>query len=248
MIIIKSKRDIEMMRLAGNIVADTLEKLRDLAKPGVTTQDLDRFAENYIIDQGARPAFKGYNGFPASVCASINEEVVHGIPGMRRLKEGDIIGLDLGAILNGWVGDSAITVPIGDVDPEVKRLLEVTEESLYRGIAEAQVGARLGNISHAIQSYVEAAGFSVVRQYVGHGIGRNMHEDPPVPNYGRSDHGPIMAEGMVIAIEPMVNVGGYEILVKPDNWTVVTKDGSYSAHFEHTVAITSTGPDILTRK
>ncbi|NLV17815.1 MAG: type I methionyl aminopeptidase [Syntrophomonadaceae bacterium] len=248
MIVIKTKRDIEMMRQAGIIVADTLDKLRDLVKPGVTTQALDRFAENYITDQGARPAFKGYNGFPASVCASINEEVVHGIPGQRRLKEGDIIGLDLGAILNGWVGDSAITVPIGEIDPELKRLLEVTEESLYRGIAEARVGARLGNISHAIQSYVEAAGFSVVRQYVGHGIGRNMHEDPPVPNYGRSDHGPILAEGMTLAIEPMVNAGGYEVLVKPDNWTVVTKDGSYSAHFEHTVAITSTEPVILTRK
>lgn len=248
MITIKTKREIEMMRQAGHIVADTLEKLRHLAKPGVTTAYLDRFAENYILDRGAIAAFKGYNGFPASICASINEVVVHGIPGPRILAEGDILGIDIGVILNGWVGDSAITVAIGEVEPRIQKLLEVTEESLYRGIAEAKVGGRLGNISHAIQQHAEEAGFSVVRQYVGHGIGRDMHEDPPVPNYGRANRGPELTEGMTIAIEPMVNTGGYAVVVRPDNWTVCTRDGGYSAHFEHTVAITSSGPDILTRK
>ncbi|MGI6551304.1 MAG: type I methionyl aminopeptidase [Syntrophomonadales bacterium] len=248
MIIIKTKKELEIMRQAGLIVADTLERLAGLVKPGITTAALDHFAERYIVDRGAKASFKGYNGFPASVCVSVNEDVVHGIPGERRLKEGDIVSIDLGAIVNGWHGDAAITVPVGEVDPEIMRLLKVTEESLYQGIKAAQVGARLGMVSNAIQSYVERAGFSVVRQYVGHGIGRQMHEDPPVPNYGRQDRGPVLAEGMTIAIEPMVNVGGYEVLVKPDNWTVYTKDGSYSAHFEHTVAITSNGPEILTRK
>ncbi len=248
MITIKNKNDLKIMRQAGLIVADTLERLADLVKPGINTASLDRFAENYLIDQGTKAAFKGYNGFPASVCVSINEEVVHGIPGKRRLKEGDIVGIDLGAILNGWYADAAITVPVGEVDPEIRRLLKVAEESLYKGINEARIGARLGMVSHAIQSHIEAAGFSVVRQYVGHGIGRNMHEDPPVPNYGRPDRGLVLVEGMTIAIEPMVNAGGYEVSVKPDNWTVVTRDGSYSAHFEHTIAITSDGPEILTRK
>lgn len=248
MITIKNKKDLETMRKAGLIVADALERLAGLVKPGITTAALDRFAENYLADRGAKASFKGYNGFPASVCLSINEEVVHGIPGRRRLKEGDIVGIDLGAIVDGWHGDAAITVPVGEIDPEIKRLLKVAEESLYQGIKEARVGVRLGTVSHAIQSHVEAAGFSIVRQYVGHGIGRQMHEDPPVPNYGRPDRGPVLAEGMTIAIEPMVNVGGYEVLVKPDNWTVFTRDGSYSAHFEHTVAITSNGPEILTRK
>lgn len=248
MIIIKNKRELEIMRQAGLIVADTLERLAGLVKPGITTAALDRFAEDYLAQRGAKASFKGYNGFPASICASVNEEVVHGIPGKRRLKEGDIVGIDLGAIIDGWHGDAAITVPVGEVDPEIKRLLKVAEESLYMGIQAAQPGVRLGTVSHAIQSHVEKAGFSIVRQYVGHGIGRQMHEDPPVPNYGRPDRGLKLTEGMTIAIEPMVNVGGYEVLVGPDNWTVVTRDGSYSAHFEHTVAITSKGPEILTRK
>lgn len=248
MITIKNQKELEIMRQAGLVVADTLERLAGLVKPGITTAALDRFAENYLAERGAKASFKGYNGFPASVCVSINEEVVHGIPGKRRLQEGDIVSIDLGAIVNGWHGDAAITVPVGEVSPELVRLLKVTEESLYLGIKEAQVGARLGMVSHAIQSYVERAGFSIVRQYVGHGIGRQMHEDPPVPNYGRQDRGPVLAEGMTLAIEPMVNVGGFEVLVKPDNWTVFTRDGSYSAHFEHTVAITSNGPEILTRK
>ncbi|MGE5544227.1 MAG: type I methionyl aminopeptidase [Bacillota bacterium] len=248
MITIKNKKELEFMRQAGLIVADTLERLAGLVKPGITTATLDRFAENYLAERGAKASFKGYNGFPASVCVSVNEEVVHGIPGQRRLKEGDIVGIDLGAIVNGWHGDAAITVPVGEVSPEIKRLLKVAEESLYLGIKAALPGARLGMVSHTIQSHVEKAGFSIVRQYVGHGIGRQMHEEPPVPNYGRPDRGPVLAEGMTIAIEPMVNVGGYEVLVRPDNWTVFTKDGSYSAHFEHTVAITSNGPEILTRK
>jgi len=248
MITIKNKRELEIMRQAGLIVADTLERLAGLVKPGITTDALDRFAESYLAKRGAKASFKGYNGFPASVCVSVNEEVVHGIPGKRRLQEGDIVGIDLGAIVNGWHGDAAITVPVGEVDPEIKRLLKVAEESLYLGIKAAQPGVRLGTVSHAIQSHVEKAGFSIVRQYVGHGIGRQMHEDPPVPNYGRPDRGPVLTEGMTIAIEPMVNVGGYEVLVGPDNWTVFTRDGSYSAHFEHTVAITSKGPEILTRK
>ncbi|NLW45496.1 MAG: type I methionyl aminopeptidase [Syntrophomonadaceae bacterium] len=248
MIIIKSKKELECMRQAGLIVADTLERLAGLVKPGITTATLDRFAEDYLAKRGAKPAFKGYKGFPASICASVNQEVVHGIPGKRRLKEGDIISIDLGAIVDGWYGDAAITVPVGEVDPEIMRLLKVTEESLYLGIEAARPGVRLGVVSNTIQKHVEKAGFSVVRQYVGHGIGRQMHEDPPVPNFGRPDRGPLLEEGMTIAIEPMVNAGGYEVVVAPDNWTVITKDGSFSAHFEHTIAITSNGPEILTRK
>ena len=248
MIVIKSKKEIEIMRQAGLVVADTLERLAGLVKPGITTAALDRFAEDYLARQGAKPSFKGYNGFPASICASVNREVVHGIPGERRLEEGDIISIDLGAIIDGWHGDAAITVPVGEGDPEIMRLIKVTEESLYLGIKAAQPGVRLGVVSSAIQNHVEKAGFSVVRQYVGHGIGRQMHEDPPVPNFGRPDRGPLLAEGMTIAIEPMVNAGGYEVLVGPDKWTVITKDGSYSAHFEHTIAITGNGPEILTRK
>ena len=248
MIIIKSKKDLESMRQAGLVVADALERLAGLVKPGITTAALDRFAEDYLAQRGAKPSFKGYNGFPASICSSVNEEVVHGIPGKRRLKEGDIVSIDLGAIVDGWHGDAAITVPVGEVYPEIMRLLKVTEEALYLGIEAAQPGVRLGVVSNTIQKHVEKAGFSVVRQYVGHGIGRQMHEDPPVPNFGRPDRGPVLAEGMTIAIEPMVNAGGYEVLVTPDNWTVITKDGSYSAHFEHTIAITGNGPEILTRK
>lgn len=247
MITIKSKKELEIMRQAGLVVADTLQRLADLVKPGITTASLDRFAEDYIVERGAQASFKGYNGFPASVCVSVNEEVVHGIPGPRRLQEGEIVSIDLGAIVNGWHGDAAITVPVGEITPELRRLLRITEESLHQGIKEARVGNRLGMVSHAIQSHVEKAGFSIVRQYVGHGIGRQMHEDPPVPNYGRPDRGPVLTAGMTIAIEPMVNAGGFEVLVKPDNWTVYTRDGSYSAHFEHTVAITSDGPEILTR-
>lgn len=247
MIILKGKEDLEIMRQAGRIVAEVLERLTRAVKPGITTASLDMLAETLLKNRGARAAFKGYRGFPASICSSVNEEVVHGIPGSRYLNEGDIVSIDLGAIWQGFVGDAAVTIPVGEVEPEVQRLLKVTEESLYQGIDQAQPGNRLGQVSNAIQRHAESNGFSVVRKYVGHGIGRQMHEDPPVPNYGSKSHGPRLQEGMVLAIEPMINVGGYDVVVQPDNWTVVTRDGSYSAHFEHTVAITEQGPAILTR-
>lgn len=247
MITIKDPRELKSMRLAGRIVAEVLNELAVMVKPGVTTAALDQFAENYLINKGAIPAFKGYNGFPASICASVNEEVVHGIPGTRRLKEGDIISIDVGAFYEGYCGDAAITVAVGDVSKEARTLIKVTEEALYQGIKQAVVGARLGMVSNAIQAHAEMYKFSVVRQYVGHGIGKQMHEDPPVPNYGRQDRGPVLEPGMTIAIEPMINIGVWEVVVKPDNWTVVTRDGKYSAHFEHTIAITEQGPEILTR-
>lgn len=247
MITIKDPRELKSMRLAGRIVAEVLNELAAMVKPGVTTAALDQFAENYLIKKGAIPAFKGYNGFPASICASVNEEVVHGIPGTRRLKEGDIISIDVGAFYEGYCGDAAITVAVGDVSKEARTLIKVTEEALYQGIKQAVAGARLGMVSNAIQAHAEMYKFSVVRQYVGHGIGKQMHEDPPVPNYGRQDRGPVLEPGMTIAIEPMINIGVWEVVVKPDNWTVVTRDGKYSAHFEHTIAITEQGPEILTR-
>lgn len=247
MITIKDPRELKSMRLAGRIVAEVLNELAAMVKPGVTTAALDQFAENYLIKKGAIPAFKGYNGFPASICASVNEEVVHGIPGTRRLKEGDIISIDVGAFYEGYCGDAAITVAVGDVSKEARTLIKVTEEALYQGIKQAVAGARLGMVSNAIQAHAEMYKFSVVRQYVGHGIGKQMHEDPPVPNYGRQDRGPVLEPGMTIAIEPMINIGVWEVVVKPDNWTVVTRDSKYSAHFEHTIAITEQGPEILTR-
>lgn len=247
MITIKDPRELKSMRSAGRIVAEVLNELAALVKPGVTTAALDRFAEDYLIKKGAIPAFKGYNGFPASICASVNEEVVHGIPGSRRLYDGDIISIDVGAFLEGYCGDAAITVAVGDVSKEAQKLIKVTEEALYEGIKQAVAGARLGMVSHAIQEHAEQHKLSVVRQYVGHGIGKQMHEDPPVPNYGRQDRGPVLEPGMTIAIEPMINLGVWEVIVKPDNWTVITRDGKYSAHFEHTIAITEQGPEILTR-
>lgn len=247
MIIIKSDREIEYLRDAGKVVAKTHEELEKAISPGVTTKELDQLAEEFIQKCGALPAFKGYHGFPASICASVNEEVVHGIPGLRKLESGDIISIDIGAVINGYYGDAAQTHPVGDVSDDLQRLLKVTEESLYRGIEQARVGNRLSDISHAIQSFVESNGFSVVRNYVGHGIGRSMHEDPQVPNFGRPGHGPRLEHGMTLAIEPMVNMGTYEVCTKNDNWTVVTKDFLPSAHFEHTIAITDKGPDILTK-
>lgn len=235
------------MRDAGKIVARTLDEIKQAVCPGVTTQELDDIAEKLIARQGAIPAFKGYHGFPACICASVNEEVVHGIPGLRKLKDGDIISIDVGAVINGYYGDSALTLPVGSVSAEAARLLEVTEESLYKGIEQAKDGNRLSDISHAVQSHVEAQGFSVVRDYVGHGIGSSMHEEPQVPNFGRPGRGPRLRPGMTLAIEPMVNTGGYEVRTLLDNWTVVTKDSSLSAHFEHTIAITDTGPEILTK-
>ncbi|MHB8482573.1 MAG: type I methionyl aminopeptidase [Nitrospiria bacterium] len=246
MIILKSEAEVEKIRAACQIVAETLEYLKEHVKPGVTTTDLDRLAEEMIFNQGGKPAFKGYRNFPATLCASVNSEVVHGIPSKRSvLNEGDIIGLDLGAIVDGFYGDAAISVPVGAISNEAKKLIKTTEESLYKGIEQARMGNRLSDISHAIQSHIEAAGYSVVRDFVGHGIGRSLHEDPQIPNYGEPGHGPRLKKGMVLALEPMVNMGKSPVSILDDKWTVVTKDGSLSAHFEHTVSITETGPVIL---
>lgn len=246
MIILKSDREIEKISVACRVVVGALKELKKEIKAGITTEELDRIAEEYILSKGAKPAFKGYRGYPATLCTSINEEVVHGIPSKRRLAEGDIISLDLGAIHDGYYGDAALTVGVGKTSREAERLVKVTEESLYRGIEEAQPGKRLGDISWAIQSHVESAGFSVVFDFVGHGIGKNLHEEPQVPNFGVSGQGPRLKEGMVLAIEPMVNMGGAATRILDDNWTAVTKDGSLSSHSEHTVAITGKGPMILT--
>ena len=227
------------------MVAEVFEKLRGMIEPGITTKELDQVAEEYILLKGARPAFKGYRGFPATLCISINDEVVHGIPGRRPLKQGDIVSLDVGVNYVGYFGDAAITFPVGEVDPEAKRLLDVTEKALYIGIEKAKVGNRLFDISYAIQSWVESHGFSVVRDFVGHGIGRELHEEPQIPNFGVPHQGPRLEKGMVLALEPMVNEGTYEVRVLSDGWTVVTVDGKRSAHFEHTIAITEDGAEIL---
>ncbi len=247
MIILKSEREINYLRDAGKIVAETHVEVKKAVKPGVTTLDLDEIAEEYIKSRGAIPAFKGYHGFTGNICASINEEVVHGIPGLKKLKNGDNISIDIGAVINGYNGDAAITVPVGEVDAEVQKLLDVTEESLYKGIEQAIVGNRLSDISHAVQLHVEQHGFGVVRDYVGHGIGRSMHEDPQVPNFGSPGRGPRLKAGMTLAIEPMVNLGTYEVKTLDDGWTVVTLDGKRSAHFEHSIAITDGKPEILTK-
>ncbi|MDR3271526.1 MAG: type I methionyl aminopeptidase [Peptococcaceae bacterium] len=246
MIELKNASQIAKMRKAGKIVADTLQLLRENVRPGLTTADLDRLAEAYIRRQKAIPAFKGYNGFPATLCTSINEEVVHGIPSLRKLQPGDIISIDCGAIYDGYVGDSAVTLPVGEISTIHQQLLKITEESLAVGLVHARVGNRLYDISHAIQEHVESYGLSVVRDFVGHGIGREMHEDPQIPNFGKPGRGPRLELGMVLAIEPMVNLGTYQVKVLDNNWTVVTKDGLASAHFEHTVAVTENGPEILT--
>ncbi len=245
MIIIKTAEEIEKMRVANQIVVAALLKLKEMVKPGITTAELDRVAEESIRGAGARPSFKGYKGYPASLCASINEVVVHGIPGNRKLQEGDVIGLDLGAEYQGYYGDAAITLPVGKISPEAARLLRVTREALYKGIAQMKEGNRLSDISHAVQTHAEAAGFSVVTDFVGHGIGTAPHEDPQVPNYGPAGQGPILKRGMVLAIEPMINAGKHPVQVLDDDWTVVTRDRKLSAHFEHSIAITEAGPDIL---
>jgi len=246
MITLKSDSQVKLMREAGRIVAETHELLAKMIAPGVTTQELDKAAEDHIRRRGAVPAFKGYNGFPASICASVNHEVVHGIPGLRKLQSGDIISIDIGAVKNGYVGDSAVSHPVGTVASEKLKLLEVTKQSLMEGIKYAIPGNRLSDISHAVQTFVEKHGFSVVRDYVGHGIGREMHEEPQIPNFGRPGHGPRLEKGMTLAVEPMVNMGTYKVRTLLDNWTVVTQDGQCSAHFEHTIAITQSGPEILT--
>jgi methionyl aminopeptidase len=246
MILRKKPEELEKMRRAGRIVGETLEVLKAAVRPGVTTGQLDQIAEREIRAKGAIPSFKGYRGFPATLCTSLNNEIVHGIPGSHVLKEGDLIKIDCGAIFEGYHGDAAVTVPVGEVSQEAAKLIETTERSLKAGIAEARAGNRIGDIGAAVQTVAEGAGFSVVREYVGHGVGRALHEDPPVPNYGSHGKGLALEPGLVIAIEPMVNVGTYETRLLPDGWTVVTADGSLSAHFEHTIAITENGPEVLT--
>ena len=246
MIVLKSAKELERMRRAGWIVREAHREVQKAIRPGVTTKELDLIADRVIRKHGAIPSFKGYNGFPGSICTSVNDELVHGIPGTRVLREGDIISIDIGAQYEGYHGDSAWTYPVGRISEAAQKLLRVTEESLYRGLAKAVPGARIGDISHAIQSYVEAHGFSVVREYVGHGIGRELHEEPSVPNFGPPGRGPRLKPGMTLAVEPMVNEGSRHVRTLSDNWTVVTVDGSLCAHFEHTIAITEEGCEILT--
>ncbi len=248
MIVLKSERELGHMRAGGRILAEVKELLRTLVRPGVTTKAIDTEVERFIEARGARSAFKGYRGYPATVCTSINHEVVHGIPSdRRRLVEGDIIGLDLGCIVDGFYADCAITLAVGAVPPRVQELLDVTRESLDKAIVQCRPGNRLGDISHAVQTHCESHGFGVVRAFVGHGIGRQLHEDPQVPNFGEPGRGPVLKAGMTLAIEPMVTMGSWEVRVLEDRWTAVTEDGSLSAHFEDTIAITETGPDVLTR-
>jgi methionyl aminopeptidase len=247
---LKTPGQIDLMRQAGQVLTAAIRLCRDeLVTPGVSTLEIDQEVEALIHRCGAKPAFKGYRGFPASVCVSINEEVVHGIPAAhRRLKEGDIVGLDFGAIVEGFYADAAVTVPVGEVPADVQRLLDVTRESLELAIAAVRPGNRLGDVSAAVQQHVEAAGFGVVRAFVGHGIGRELHEEPQIPNFGEPGKGPLLKPGMVLAIEPMVTMGHWEVRVLADRWTAVTEDGSLAAHFEHTVAVTAAGPDVLTRE
>lgn len=247
MIQIKSERELEKMRKACQITAQILSEMADMAKPGATSLDLDKYAESRIKELGAKPAFKGYHGFPACVCISVNEEVVHGIPSSKTVfKDGDIVGIDFGVIVDGWFGDSAKTVAVGKPGPAALKLMEVTETCLYKGIEQCREGNRVFDIGHAIQNYVESYGFSVVREFVGHGIGRALHEEPQVPNFGPKGKGTQLKVGMVLAIEPMINIGSHEVRVLKDGWTAVTVDRSLSAHYEHTVAITPKGPEILT--
>ena len=245
MIICKGKSELDKMREANLIVAKVLSHLETLIRPGLTTAELDVVAEEMILDMGGQPAFKGYQGYPATLCVSINEEIVHGIPGERKLIEGDIVGIDCGTNFKGFYGDSARTYAVGEISKEAKKLLDVTRESLYLGIKKVKLGNRISDISSSIQTFVEGHGFSVVREFVGHGIGQSLHEEPQVPNYGKPGFGERLREGMVLAIEPMVNSKGPEVKVLQDKWTAVTADGGYSAHFEHSVAVTANGPWIL---
>ncbi|KEO81757.1 type I methionyl aminopeptidase [Tumebacillus flagellatus] len=247
MIVSKSKVELDLMRDAGRIVALTHKECCLALQPGITTKELDQIADDFIRKQGALPSFKGYHGYPASICASVNDELVHGIPGNRALEEGDIISIDIGANIHGFHGDSAWTWGVGEISETAQKLLDVTEQSLYKGIEQARDGNRLSDIGHAVQTYVEDNGFSVVREYVGHGIGQKMHEDPSIPNYGPAGRGPVLAAGMTLAIEPMVNVGSHETRTLQDNWSVVTADGSLAAHFEHTVVVGEDVAEILTK-
>lgn len=243
---IKSDTELEYMRSAGKVVADTLAMIQKVIKPGITTAEIDKLAEEFILAQGAIPSFKGYGGFPGSICASVNDVVIHGIPNDTVLVQGDIISVDCGAILNGYHGDAARTFPVGNISKEAQHLIDVTKESFFKGIEKAVVGNRLTDISAAIQKHAESFGYSVVRDFVGHGIGTSMHEDPQVPNYGTAGKGPKLVHGVVLAIEPMINMGNYKVKIKPDGWTVVTSDGKLSAHYENTIAITNEGVEILT--
>jgi len=247
-IIIKSRREIAVMRQAGRIVATVLEILTKQVRPGMKTKELDIIAAREIERLGAKPSFKGYQGFPANLCVSVNDEIVHGIPGERVLDEGDIVSLDLGAIFMGFQGDAAVTVGVGEISPQARELIEATEGALKAGIAAAHPGARLGDISAAIEHYAELRGYSVVREYTGHGIGRQMHEEPQIPNFGPPGQGPVLKKGMTLALEPMVNIGDWATKVDDNHWTVRTRDGSLSAHFEHTIAITDAEPEVLTSK
>jgi len=247
MIICKSAAEIEKLRRSGRLVRQILEETREQAKPGVTTMELERFVERRLTGARAKPAFKGYRGYPCCLCASVNEQIVHGIPSNRRLNEGDIVSLDLGVIIDGYYGDAAMTVPVGMITEPLQRLLRVTEESLQLAIDKARVGNRLGDISAAVEQHVVNSGFSVVKEFVGHGIGRQLHEEPQIPNFGSPGYGPPLKPGMVLAIEPMVNVGGPGLRILEDQWTAVTVDGAPSAHFEHMIAVTQNGPDVLTR-
>ena len=248
MILLKSPRELEHMRAAGRILTEVKALLLKLVRPGISTKEIDAEVETLILSRGAASAFKGYRGYPATVCTSINEEVVHGIPSpKRKLKDGDIIGLDLGCIVEGYYGDCAVTLPVGVVPARVQELIDVTRESLDKAIVQCRVGNRIGDISHAVQTHCESHGFGVVRAFVGHGIGRALHEEPQVPNFGDAGRGPALKAGMVLAIEPMVTMGSWEVQVLEDGWTAVTTDGSMAAHFEDTIAITEDGPDVITR-
>ena len=245
--VVKSARELDVMRRAGRVVAQTLALLEERIKVGMTTGDLDAIAEDSIRSHGAIPSFIGYRGFPASVCVSINDEIVHGIPGSRVIEDGDVVGIDVGAIVDGYHGDAAVTVGVGEITPKVQKLIDTTRHALNMGIEAAEVGARLGDVGAAIQRAAESQGYSIVREYVGHGIGRRMHEEPAVPNYGKPGRGILLQPGMALAIEPMLNIGGWKTRLLDDNWTVVTEDGSLSAHFEHSMAVTESGPEILTQ-
>lgn len=247
MIDLKSQEEIEKMAQSCRIVAKTLDAIKDVVKPGKTTEEIEKYADKYVREHDAVPAFKGYRGFPASICASVNNEVIHGIPSRRVLKEGDIIGIDLGVFKDGFYGDAAYTFPVGKIHPDAEKLLRITEEALYIGIEHARIDKRVSDISYAIQTHIESNGFSIVRAFVGHGIGRDLHESPHIPNFGQPGRGPRLKPGMTLAIEPMVNQGNYDVMILDDGWTAVTKDGKLSAHFEHTVLVTEDKPRILTQ-
>ena len=248
MIVLKSEKEIASIRKSCRIVAQVLGDLRSMIEPGITTRDLDTFAEKRAREMGAIPAFKGYRGYPASLCASINEEIIHGIPSSRKLQDGDILGLDFGVVYDGYYGDAAVTYPVGEISLEATRLIEAAEKAFFEGYEKVQEGNRISDISHAIQSSVEAQGFSVIRAFVGHGIGISLHEEPQIPNFGPPGQGPKIKKGLVLAIEPMIAAGDWKIEIKDDNWTAVTKDKSLSAHYEHTVALTQQGAEILSMR